>query len=90
MSKLANTEGAIGKAIREMRKAESQCARLRTMNAELLEAAREALWFLQNGELVANGERHPYTKWYETVCRLRRVIVANDVPNSGGDYGRQA
>ena len=78
MSKLTNAEGAIGKAMREMRKAESQCAKLRTMNAELQGAAREALWFLQNGEIQANGERHPYTKWFETVRRLRRVIVANE------------
>jgi len=78
MSKLASAEGSIGKAMREMQKTESECAKLRTMNAEFREAAREALWFLQNGEIQANGERHPYTKWFDTVCRLRRLILANE------------
>jgi hypothetical protein len=77
MTQLIQAAGAPNKTRRKIRKEESEYLRLRRLNAELLEVAQEALWFLQNGEIQPNGERHPHTMWYETVRRLRRLISEN-------------
>ena len=75
---MAYPKRSLGQVMREMQKTRSECTRLRTVNTELLGVAREALWFLQNGEIQPNGERHPHTKWFEAVGELRRVIAANE------------